>query len=175
MILRLLLVSLVALLAACTNNAKPSDLPQFRITGVAVSVAPGVKTHSDVAATLGANARRVAAAYSASLPATLPGRTLQVRVTKLRYKNAVASLLVGSANGIEGSAAVAGVRPRGKVVYLDAGSAAVNGVVGAVIAARADKSEVDRKLARGLAENAVAYAYGQKSTPRFVRDNLGAR
>ena len=175
-ITRFAALALVALLAAaCTNNTAPSALPQFRITDVNVSVAPNVKPNSNIAAAVSRDARRVASAYSVSLPQGLPGRTLNVRVTKIGYKNAVASLLVGSANGIEGTAAVPNQTPRAKIAYLDGQSAAVNGVIGAIAAARADKSLVDAKLARGLAEKAVAHAYGQTSTPKFARDNLSAR
>lgn len=162
------------LLAACANNVKPEDLPQFRVTGVNVTTAPGVKASSDIASAVRAETRRVAAAYAAPLPANLPGRTLDVRVTSVKYKNAVASLLVGSANQATGTVTGGAAGP-GQIVYTDAGSAAINGVIGAVAAMNADKAKVDRKLAGGLAQKAVAQAYGQKGTPRFVLDRLGPR
>lgn len=162
------------LATACANNVTPQQLPQFRITDVNVTTAPGLKASSDIASAVRAESRRVAAAYSAPLPANLPGRTLNVRVTNVTYKNAVASLLVGSANRATATVSGGAAGP-GSVAYTDAGSGAVNGVIGAAMAMSADKAKVDRKLAGGLAQKAVAQAYGQKSTPRFVLDRLGPR
>ena len=159
---------------ACANNVKPEELPQFRITDVNVITAPGLKASSDIASAVRAQTRRAAAAYAAPLPANLPGRTLNVRVTSVAYKNAVASLLVGSANRASATVSGGAAGP-GTVTYTDVSSGAVNGVIGAVMAANADHARVDGKLAAGLGLKAVDQAYGQKTTPRFVLDRLGPR
>ena len=63
-------------------------------------------------------------------------------------------------------------KPAKPIIYVDAGGAVINGVLGAAIAIGSDKAKIDAKLAVGLAEAAVAAAYDQKSTPTFARENL---
>ncbi len=128
-------------------------------------------SNSNVAATTKLAAQRVASAYNASLPSSVPGKQLDIRITRIHYKNAVASLLIGDTNTVNGFARVSG-GPAQPVAYIDAGGAVVNGIVGAAIALTKDKEKVDAKLAAGLAEAAVASAYGQKSTPEFAKKNL---
>ena len=169
--LRLVALFCVAMLAACSNTTKPSELPQFAISGVSVSTDATVKANSDIAATTRTAAARVGRAYSASLPASVPRKNLEIRITRVHYKNAIASLLVGDTNRAMGTARASG-KPAKPIIYVDAGGAVINGVLGAAIAIGSDKAKIDAKLAVGLAEAAVAAAYDQKSTPNFARENL---
>lgn len=173
--------ALVALLfaAACTNDVSPSQLPQFHLSRVTVQPGPGTPVNASLASTTEKAARQYAAVYSREIPPSAPTRALVIRIDDVHYKNAVASLVVGDANRISGAAYVMnaqGVTERtGPIAHLDAGSAAINGVVGAAMAASADRGKVDQSLAVGLAEKAVAFSYNQDRTPAFVMDILRER
>ena len=104
------------------------------------------------------------------MPQTVPGRQLDIRVTRIHNKNPLASLLIGDTSTASGVARVAG-GPTQKIVYIDASGAMVNGIVGAAIAIGSNKGKIDAKLAAGLAKAAVASANGQKGTPDFAKEN----
>ncbi len=130
--------------------------------------------NSNVESDVKASTERVARIYNKYMPANSPTRALNVQVTSINYKNAVASLLVGSTNSISGAVA-AGPGPASAVNYVDAGGAVINGIIGAAIAIGADKSKVDKKLGAGFAGNAVAKAYGQNRIPKFILDHMRGR
>ena len=171
-----LAVALAATLSvsACANAVKPEELPQLRIADVQVTVNPGVKAVSDIGTKVRMSSLAAAQAYNAYMPANAPSKVVQINVDRVHYKNPLASLLIGDGNGISGVVA-GGATPATSVGYLDRGSMAINGIAGAVIAAASDKSNVDTRLATGLANNAMAKAYGQKSVPDFISKHLAGR
>ncbi|MFD0915266.1 hypothetical protein ACFQ14_02490 [Pseudahrensia aquimaris] len=161
-------------LSACANAVKPSELPQMRIVDVQVEVNPGVQAASDISTKVRQSSLAAAQAYNAYMPADAPLKTMQINIDKVHYKNPLASLLIGDANSIAGVVA-GGVTPATRVGYLDAGSGAINGIAGAVIAAASDKAKADTRLAKGLANSAVAKVYGQNSVPMFVSRHMEGR
>ncbi len=170
---RIFSLLLLVVLAACTNNIKPGELSQFRVTQLKVVVDPAVETNSDFASSVQKAGTKIASAYAGPMGPNLTAKTVTLTVNEIHYKNALKSLLVGDGNWVKGVSTLSGPRPASTaVIYADAGSYAINGLLGAAIAAGGDKARIDGRLAVGVAEKAIAAAYRQKITPNYVKNAL---
>jgi hypothetical protein len=105
-------------------------------------------------------------------PETPNPKLLRLRIVNFHRKNPGLSLIVGDGNSMQ---------VVGEVVSLDGGPALgtftasvhggymVNGVIGAVMAANAGKSDVERKLDAEAARAILEKIYGAKAWKRMAR------
>jgi len=153
-----LVVAFAGCLAACQTPLVDQTGP-LSIQSVSVTTKPTVKSATDIG-------RGIEGATRATVVREMPnGRpaNLLISVDSVEYKNAVASLLIGSRNAVGTTVSVAD--KSGAVIaqfqHVEAADAVINGVIGAAIAASQDPADVDRKLTDQYARSLAVRIYGE--------------
>lgn len=154
----ILFASALALgLSACANH--PPIVPQASfIDRVDVELKQDV-TSPTIAGMVASKTRRESTRYSRSGEA----KHLRIAISRLHYKNALQSLLIGDANSIAAHVAVldgATGKAHGEFDATVIDSGALNGVSGVMISMMQDKAEVDQRLAQSLASDVLERVYG---------------
>lgn len=166
-----IILSLVVL-ASCQSTEKFKFQDQnFQISDVEVSVHNNPKkTHKLLKPTesfrgvLTNTIRNYAAEYNATRPNANVGYKLKVDITQVHYKNAIASLLVGDNNRIQGTASI--IDPNtGSVLhtapanYVDGASGLLNGISGAVLSIVVKKEAAEATMSKGVSKNIMKFIY----------------
>ncbi|MDR4305273.1 hypothetical protein IHQ68_01365 [Chelatococcus sambhunathii] len=160
-VLKLLCVAPFALaLSACNATGMLAANEPAHISKVQVSLAPQLTASSaHFAEKLRAQATQDAARFGRAGAA----KELRIAVQRHSYKNPALSLLIGDANYAGARIAVVDVAS-GKVQGEAEASAfdnlAINGLIGAAMAASQDKQKVDQILAERLSRDALTKVYG---------------
>jgi hypothetical protein len=146
-------------LSACAAHPPliPADQPSY-VGKVEVRIDPKI-TSTRIGQAVRAETMREATRYGRSGAV----KELRVSIERLNYKNPVASLLIGDANHVKAHVTVvdaASGRPHGEFEANAIDNLAINGVVGAVMAATQDKGSVDERLAEKLASEVMERVYG---------------
>ncbi|HEV2575417.1 MAG TPA: hypothetical protein VGU72_27025 [Beijerinckiaceae bacterium] len=155
-----LVVAFATLLAGC-QTALVDQFGPLSVRSVSVSAKPTVQSATDIKSV-------VAKAATATIVKDMPnGRPASVHITVngVNYKNAVMSLLVGSAN-ILGTTVSVTDRSGSVIAEFPLNEQAdyiFNGVIGAAIAATQDLADVDRKLSEEYAKSLAKRIYGDQA------------
>ncbi len=129
------------------------------ISRVQVSLAPGLTNSAHFADKLRAQATQDAARFGRAGAA----KELRIAVQRHSYKNPALSLLIGDANYAGARIAVIDVasgKVQGEAEASAVDNLAINGVIGAAMAASQDKQKVDQTLAERLSRDALTKVYG---------------
>lgn len=129
------------------------------ISRVQVSLAPNLTTSARFSQMLQAKATQDATRFGRAGAA----KELRIAVHRHSYKNPVTSLLIGDANYAGAKVSVVDVatgKVQGEAEASAIDNIAINGMVGAVMAAAQDQQRVDERLAELLARDALTQAYG---------------
>lgn len=155
-----LVVAFAALLAGC-HTPLVEQVGPLSVRSVSVTTKPTAQSATDIRSA-------VAKAITATIVKDMPnGRAASVHVTinGVNYKNAVMSLLVGSANILGTSVSV--TDKSGSVIaefpLNEQADYLYNGVIGAAIAATQDLADVDRKLTDQYAKSLAQRIYGNQA------------
>ncbi|RXF74938.1 hypothetical protein [Hansschlegelia zhihuaiae] len=151
--------ALALALSACAAHPPfiPAEQPSY-VGKVEVRTDPKI-TSTRIAQAVRSETMRESTRYGRSGAA----KELRISIERLNYKNPVASLLIGDANHVKARVAVidaASGRPHGEFEADAIDNLAINGVVGAVMAATQDKGAVDERLAEKLASVVMERVYG---------------
>jgi len=174
----------VFVLAACQTTKKNQFNQQnFQITQVDVTVQPHpedkklskpTETFPDKIS----NAiKNHVAEYNSTRPNATASYRLDVSIDKVHFKNPVASLLVGDANRIQGTAKLIDTL-NGNVVhtapanYFDGASGALNGVSGAVLSVLVKREAAEETMSKGVAKNLMKIIYPDVKLPSSSQDRL---
>lgn len=145
-------------LAACASPIVDQTGP-LSIRQVAVTTRPDVKSATPVGPAIQSAA---SATVVRETPDGLPAK-LHISVDRVTYKNAMMSLLVGSANSINTTVSI--TDDSGKVVaqfpHAVVADAMVNGIIGAAIAATQDPAAVDQAMTAQYASQLRDRIYGR--------------
>lgn len=147
-----------SLLATGCQSALVDETGPLSIRTVSVSTAPTVKSATDIGPSL------QQASNSSLIRETPDGRPARVHIVidNVTYKNAMMSLLVGSTNALNTTVSV--TDESGKAIstfrHNEISDYAVNGIIGAAIAAGQDPAAVDAKLVDQYSRNIVTRIYG---------------
>lgn len=150
-------VVLASGLAACVNHPPLVERASY-VDKVDVTVRPTVNS-----TTLAEVVRQRMRGQAGRFGRTGAPKDIQVAVTSLHYKDPALSLLIGDANHIAAHVNVRDAqsgKSHGEFDVTAMDNAAINGVIGAAMAATQNKAEVDRALANGLARNVLERVYG---------------
>ncbi|ORE98987.1 hypothetical protein [Aurantimonas sp. 22II-16-19i] len=155
--LKYCVIAVVVLLAGC---AKPivDETGPLNIQRVTVTTAPTVKSETEIGP-------RLQAAVSQKIvgkdPAGKPS-TVNIEIQRVAYKNAVMSVLVGSANtlGTEITIADLAGNPLKTQAFNQVQDGAINGIVGAAISLMQEKALVDQQLIDGYSVDLERKIYG---------------
>lgn len=150
-------VVLASSLTACVNHPPLVAKTSF-IESVDVEVKPEVAPAA-LASMVSGSVKRESTRYGRAGEA----KHLRIAITRLHYKNALQSLLIGDANNMAAKVAVvdkATGKAHGEFETSVIDSAALNGLSGAMISAFQDKAEVDRRLSQSLASDVLERVYG---------------
>lgn len=118
-------------------------------------------TSPTIAGLVSARTRRESTRYShAGTP-----KHIRIAITRLHYKDAIMSAIVGDANSLGAHVWVkdaATGQPHGEfdTVVIDQG--ALNGIAGIMISVMQDKAQVDQRLAERLASDVMEHVYGSE-------------
>ena len=158
MTMRALLLLAAMLAGGCQSSVYKPGIP-YRLSQISVT-ATGASTASPrVVSMVQKDLDRIAA----SRPVEGAPRRLDVTITEYHKKTALRSLLVGDANRLSAHARIqapesAAVEWEDDILVTD--TAAINGIIGAAVAANQDPSNVEARLSHKLASEVAGSAYG---------------
>ena len=167
----ILFVLVFGVLAACQSTSKTSVKETgFHVVDVAVIMPDQSEKSQLLRYTDGFQAMMKntishhAAEYNATRPNANKAYALNVDITDVHFKNALVSLLVGDANRISGEASLVDTSTGATVhtmpvLYVDAGSAALNGISGAVLSVVVKKEAAEGTLSKGVANRLMKLIY----------------
>lgn len=171
-------------LVGCQSAAKlENQNSDFHIVAVEVRLPNEPDKHKALKHTESFNAtlvnviRRYSAEYNATRRHAKNAYKLKLDVAQVRFKNPVASLLVGDANRITAVAVIIDTRT-GETIhnvpinYIDAASGALNGIVGAVLSVAVKKEAAEATMARGMAADLMRLLYPDTKLPPSAAERL---
>ncbi len=144
-------------LSACATYQPMIPGEVSYVDKVNVELKQGVAPH--FAEAMRAKAKRESSRYGhAGTP-----KELRISVSEVHYKDAAMSLMFGDANRVAAHVAVldaATGRSHGEFDETAIDNFAINGVVGAIVAASQNKEEADQRLAENLSSKVMEHIYG---------------
>lgn len=152
-----IIIAFAGCLAACQTPLVDQTGP-LSIQSVSVSTKPVVKSATDIGPGI---ERATRATVVREMPNGRPANLL-ISVDSVSYKNPVMSLLVGSRNAVGTTVSVAD--KSGAIIaqfqHVEAADEAMQGIIGAAIAANQDPADVDGRLTQGYAITLRTRIYG---------------
>jgi hypothetical protein len=158
MTLRALLLLAALLAGGCQSSVYKPGVP-YHLSQISVTATGASTASPQVVSMVQQDLNRIAA----SRPAEGAPRTLDVMITEYHKKTALRSLLVGDANRITAQARIRApespaVEWEEEIRIVD--TAAINGIIGAAVAANQDPGNVEARLSQKLASKVAGSAYG---------------
>jgi hypothetical protein len=156
------------LIAACQTTQPPLVATTGAVNVVSVNVTQSASVPPDSDA---AQRVKVYADYRLKQQSRPGGKQVQVAIliTEVHRKNPAASLLIGDSNRMKASMTISGAD--GRLIQQREVSAmnsvVINGIIGAVAAAAADKTDTDDELADDLASQAERAVFGRALAARL--------
>lgn len=180
-------LAIVVFLVSCQSTSKDQFTDSgFHITDVQVSMPDQTETHKALQYTdkfgvmLDNTISHYAYEYNATRANPTKSYQLNVKIEKVHFKNALASLLVGDANHMSGSASLID-RSTGQQVhsaeisYVDSASAALNGISGAVLSVVVKKQAAEGTLSKGFAGNTMRKFFPSVKLSKPASDRLKSK
>ena len=178
----------IVFIASCQSAAKKTAFSEtgFHITDVQVSMPPQEATNKllQYTGTFGPVIDNTISNYAYEYNSTRANVTkpymLDVNIEKVHFKNAVASLLVGDANRVSGTASLVDPKSNEKVhtfpfIYLDAASGALNGITGAVLSVVVKKEAAEATMSKGIAHAVMKKVFPDVKLPASAKKRLKAK
>jgi len=176
----------LVVLAACQSSKNQINETNFQIAEVAVNMPDReakskLLRHSESFAFKMTNTiKHYSGEYNAYRPSATNAYKLKVDVADVHFKNPVASLLVGDANRISGTAYL--IEPNSErvihtmpIIYVDGGSALLNGISGAVLSVLVKKEAAEGTMSKGFASNIMKQAFPKikltEASKKRLKDN----
>lgn len=173
---KLIFVFALVFVASCQSASKKTAFSEtgFHIADVQISMPAQEATNkllqytSSFGPVIDNTISNYASEYNATRANVTQSYVLDVNIEKVHFKNAVASLLVGDANRVSGTASLVDPTSNQQVhtfpfIYLDAASGALNGITGAVLSIVVKKEAAEATMSKGIADAVMRKVFPDQS------------